>query len=448
MKLKRLMASTLVLALSLSLAACGNSNKATGNTTSKGSTDKKTAETMDLDVAIFEGGYGSEYWKEVAKEFEAENKGVTVKITANPKIGDIIRPNIVAGNPPDFIYLASSQKDGIAQALIKDKGLADLSDVFTDELKAKMLPGFIDSSLMQPYGDGKTFLAPLYYSPLGWWYNKNYFEKNNLKAPETWDDFFALKGKIKDRSLFAYQGSHPGYLEGTIMPALASELGINGLTDCLSYKDGSWNKDGVVKSFNIFEKMGKEGTLMKGTTSMQFSEAQLEFMMGKAAFIPNGTWFEGEMKDAPREDGFKWGFCAPPVFSKDSEKFLKTTCEEMYVPAAAKHVDMAKKFLAFQYTNKAIALNAKYAKGIPPVVGAADVLKEYVSDATYQAQAIFEKGYKPFVGGWAAVKDTEIMPKTAFYDKVSKVFGGEMTGKQWSEEISKMSKELSNKVVK
>jgi hypothetical protein len=37
--------------------------------------------------------------------FEAAYPGVTVKMQISPTIGDIIRPQIVAGNVPDFIRM-------------------------------------------------------------------------------------------------------------------------------------------------------------------------------------------------------------------------------------------------------------------------------------------------------------------------------------------------------
>jgi len=464
MKLKSIAAiiSTL-LVTSFSMVACGGGDEpapsvevteetakpAESEGEAKSTEDEPSGEPVELKIAVFEGGYGSDYWTEVSKLFESENEGVTVTITANPTIGDIIRPNIVAGNPPDFIYLATNQKDGVGQALIKDKALADISDVFTEELTAKMLPGFMDSALMQPYGDGKIYTAPIYYSPLGWWYNKDYFDTNELEAPVTWDDYYALQDKITDRPLFAYQGSHPGYLEGTIMPALAAELGVDGLNDCLTYQDGAWDSEGAIKVLTAIEKMGTEGTLMKGTESMLFSEAQLEFMMGGAAFIPNGTWFEGEMSEAPREENFEFGFSAAPVFSTEGEKYVKTTCEEMYIPAASKNIELAKKFLAFQYTDEAIALNAEFAKGVPPVIGSVEILKEHVSGATYEAQAIFEKGgYLPLVSGWAPVQDTEIMPKDDFFGKAAKVFAGDMTGEEWAMFASDLSKKVVDNLIK
>lgn len=406
------------------------------------------AEGQTLKIAVFEGGYGADYWNAVAKLFEEANPGVTVEVTANPEIGDIIRPQILSGDAPDFIYLASSNQSGIAQALIKDFALADLTDVFAGELADKVLPGFLDTALCQPYGDGKVYLAPMFYSPTGLWFNKTYFEANGITPPVTWDDFFALKDKITDRSVFTYQGSHPGYLESLIIPAIASAAGAEVMDGCFTYDVEAWKNPAVLATLENIAKIGTEGCLLPGTQAMQFSEAQSEFVLGKAALCTNGTWFEGEMAEAPKEEGFEWGFTAAPAMSADDDKYVFTTLEEMYIPAAAKNIELAKQFLAFQYSDEAVKLCAELAKGIPPVVGAAEVLKEYVSGATYEAMAIYDKGYKPYIGGFAVVEDTSITPKQAFFGVAGPAMAGEVTAQEWVDQMVEMSEELVDKIVK
>ena len=63
------------------------------------------AEEQELNIAIFQGGYGDAYWNQMVELFEESHEGVKVNMTISPTIGDIIRPQIVAGNVPDFICL-------------------------------------------------------------------------------------------------------------------------------------------------------------------------------------------------------------------------------------------------------------------------------------------------------------------------------------------------------
>jgi len=151
---------------------------------------KKEFENKELEIACFEGGYGKAYWEECIKSFEADYPGVKVTLISNPKIMEIVTPRIVAGNPPDFLYMECTQ-------LSKDGSLIDLTDVFNEKalgediaLKDKIMEGFLD--YCKPTEDGKIYYAPTYMGAMGLYYNKTYFDQKGLKAPETWDEFFAL----------------------------------------------------------------------------------------------------------------------------------------------------------------------------------------------------------------------------------------------------------------
>ena len=76
------------------------------------------AEEQELNIAIFQGGYGDAYWNQMVELFEASHEGVKVNMTISPTIGDIIRPQIVAGNAPDFICLNDGGEDGVILSLI------------------------------------------------------------------------------------------------------------------------------------------------------------------------------------------------------------------------------------------------------------------------------------------------------------------------------------------
>ena len=396
-------------------------------------------EKTKLQIAIFEGGYGREYWDAVCEAFEEENEDIEIVMQSNAEIGDIIRPTIIAGNPPDFIYLPSNNISGVTSAMIKDHALADITDVM-EEVEDKLLPGFLNTKNCRPYGDGKIYLAPMYYSPMGLWYNKDYFEKNSLEIPDTWDEFFALQdsGLSDDRALFAYQGIYPAYMESVILSSIASSGGTEVMDACLNYEEGAWRNEKVREVLSNIAKIGTEGYLMEGCIFMDHTQAQAEWLEGKAMFIPSGSWIENEMLRAPKEEGFRFGFAAAPSIGENDERYVYTRIEEMYIPAAAKNIDAAKRFLAFQYTDTAIELNAKYAKGVPPVAGASEKIKEYASEAVYESYRIFEQGYKPYMGEFAAVTGTNLVPRDSFYAQIGEVMSGMKTVDEWIEEMEEI----------
>lgn len=408
-------------------------------------------EEQVLNIAVFEGGYGRAYWDAIAAKFEEANPGVKVVIEANPEIGEIIRPKLLSGDAPDFIYLPSTNPSGVTDALIKDKLLADITDVFEDPaIKDKILPGFLEGSSSQPYDDGKIYLAPLYYSSTGLFYNADVFEKNGWDVPVTWDDFFALGDKAKEvgKSLITYQGLHPGYMEAMLIPAMVSSVGPEAFDKAASYEDGAWEQQGIIDAMKKIEEIQKSGYLMDGTVALDHTQSQSQWLLGNALFIPCGSWLEGEMADAPREDGFKWGFTASPVFTKDDEKYTLTIVEEMYIPAASDQIDLAKEFLKFQYTDEAVALNAELAKGIPPVKGAADVITPFVEEATAATYQVYEEGYSPYVLRFASVEGTELNPRDELFNNVTTIMNGEMTAEEWAAHMEETADAVRDSIVK
>lgn len=415
-----------------------------------------TEENQVLKVAVFEGGHGSKYWDAVAEKFEAANPGVDVQIEANPKIGDIVRPQIAAGNPPDFIYLGSTDASGLATALIKEQGLEDITDVFESEmasgekLKDQMLDGFLDTALTAPYGDGKVYLAPLYYNVTGMWYNKTYFEEKGYEAPKTWDDFFALgeKAKADGKSLFTYQGQSPSYNEAMIWPMIASAGGEEALNDVFNYKEGAWKSPGATKALETYEKIASEDHLLKGTVAMNHTQSQLEFLQGNALFVPNGNWFEDEMKDAIPEEGFSFGFMAPPVVKEGDTQYATTMIEQMYIPKGAKNIDLAKKFLAFQYEDENIKLNSELSGAVVPTKKGLEIAKEFLNQSNYECFKIFETGVKPITLNFATVGQTEINIQDEVYGPLSSVMNKEITASDWADRLEKADEKLRAAVVK
>ena len=287
------------------------------------------AEEQELNIAIFQGGYGDAYWNQMVELFEESHEGVKVNMTISPTIGDIIRPQIVAGNVPDFICLNDGGEDGVILSLIKEHALLNLNDVFDGEnyagtgtLRDDITDGILASSKCAPYGDGDIYLAPFNSGPQGLIYNKTFFDENNLEVPKTWDEFYALGDTVKDidgRSLFTYQGIYPGYMEEMLWPAIANECGEEALTKIANYEEGSFNNEGVLKALTHIKEIADKGYLLEGTVGMNHTESQTEMMLGKAAFITNGTWMENEMQDAPREDGFEFAMAPIPEASANAD---------------------------------------------------------------------------------------------------------------------------------
>lgn len=424
-----------------SVVGCTSSgDKKEEATTDANGGDKKIEGT--LDVAVFEGGFGTAFWEEAEKKFEEKYPEVDVVLNASPNIGDVIRPQIASGNSPDFIYHSAQNAQSVAKALIKDKNLADLTDVFESAapgedtpIKEKIMDGLLDKTSCAPYGDGKVYLAPLYYNVTGLWYNKALFEEKGWEVPKTWDEFYELGEKAKKEgiSLFTYQGQHPGYLEALIWPAIASEAGEEAIQAIFNYEEGAWDKPEVQAALEKIENIGKKGYMLDGTVAMCHIQAQTSHLKGEALFCPNGNWYEGEMKDAV-QDGWEWGFMAPPA-TEGSDQYVSTMIEEMYIPGNSDNIETAKEFMRFLYSDEMVEANAKLNQAVVPTKGAVDMAKEYIPASNYDCLKVFDTGVKPIIEAWKTVENTEINMREEVFGKAGSVFNGETSAKTWAESL-------------
>jgi len=408
-----------------------------------------------LSIAIFEGGYGPDFWVEVVKMFEADNPGVRVDMQISPEIGDIIRPQIVANNVPDFLNMNVNDQTGIVLNLIQERGLLDITDVFDGPqydsdatVRSKIIDGFLQSALCSPYGDGRIYLAPSNAGPMGLVYNITLFEENGWDVPVTWDDFFALgeKAAEKDISLLTYQGIYPGYMESIIFPAIASAIGLDDFAKITSYEPGIWTDPRVVAVLEQFEKIGTSGMLMPGTVALNHTQSQTDQMNNKALFIPNGTWMEPEMEDVPRADGYRFGLTPPPVQRAGDTRYIMSSFEQFSIPAGAKNPELAKLFLRFLYTDEVIALYAQLSGAVMATNNALDLTRPYLTDGVFgMFGAYSEPGAAALIVGFDAIPEGSLInPGDEIFEPLADVMTGRMTASQWAEAIDQAMQDMAD----
>ncbi|MEK3748600.1 carbohydrate ABC transporter substrate-binding protein [Paenibacillus sp. FSL E2-8871] len=409
-----------------------------------------------LNLAVFEGGQGKDYWLAVKQRFESDYPGVTVNLTASPKIMEILKPQIAVGNPPDIIYISQSETTGMIEEMLRDKLLLDLTDVFEgnaldnqEPLKNKMLDGILDYA--NPLGDGKIYAAPFYTSPMGLIYNKTLFEKKGWKLPETWDEFLKLGelAKKDGRSLFTYQGLFPGYLESIFWPSVASVGGMEDVWKAENYEKDAFRSDSVRQIAEVLSAIAQKGYVMPGTVKLSHTQAQAAFLQGKALFIPCGIWIENEMKGTPREEGFEFGFLAPPVFNKGDQRYVMSYLDSLFIPAKAKNIELAKEFLRYQYNDDIVQLNAEKSKGIVTVKNGLEIVKPYTSPIFYDSVQISQKDVAPIVFQWKQASQLVIKDVEAIWNPITGLMSNTLTVKQWQDEVEKITKsvrELSSSI--
>lgn len=446
---RKLMALALVSAMATSmLAGCGSSDDS-GKDSGKDA-DKGSEETV-LKVAAFEGGNGTQIWEDIAKAFEESHDGVKVELEMSPELDKDLTKAIQNGDVPDVVYYNLGQPSGFTETMLKEEAIADISDVFDDELKDKMLDGILDGTDAQPYGDGKIYLAPIFYTPTGFWYNATQVgEGKQYEIPTTWDEFFALgeQAKKDGHALFTFPTT--GYFDATIYAMLAQAGGLDFYNDALKYDANTWTSDEGKKVLDTVAKLvGKdytqEDTVSNANADGGFKINQQNVIDGKALFMPNGNWVIGEMAASTPAD-YEWGMMGVPKWSEDESQSVYTFTEQMWVPADAPNMDLAKEFVKFMYSDEVvdICLNNKTTDKesgkesdtpvVVPVKGAADKLPDGVTKDCYAAATADD--VVAVTGKWATTAPIEGLDMAkAVYGPIESINTGDMTVDEWQKQL-------------
>lgn len=466
MKLKKVISALLVMTMTASLlAGCGgksdNAPAATEDTSAStqeaapeeaapaadAEEEPAQVEEQVLKVAAFEGGYGADMWSEVVAAFEASHPGVTVELTVDKKLEDVISPSMKAGDYPDVVHLATGREAALTETLTKENALLPLTDVLEMtvpgedvKVKDKIIPGFLDTLATNPYGDGVTYYAPMFYSPCGLFYNAGLLKEKGWDVPTTWDEMWELGDTAAADGIALFTYPTTGYFDAFTYAALASAGGSDFFNSCMTYEDGIWESENATKVFELVAQLAKytESTTVANANNDNFTKNQQLILDNKAIFCPNGTWLPGEMAEAPRADGFEWGFMAIPAVNAGGAGCSFCWFEQMWIPAAAENQDMAKEFVAYMYSDEAAQIFAK-STAIQPIAGVSD----YLEGDNKMFYSIYDNGATAVMGGFAATAPVEgVNMLDTLCGTVNSIVSGDKTVAEWQAAVEEVSDKL------
>ncbi|HJB21781.1 MAG TPA: carbohydrate ABC transporter substrate-binding protein [Candidatus Fournierella merdavium] len=453
--MKKALSMLLAVAMAASLlTACGGTTSTPASTPASTSGAASAASEgaqgdyagQTLKVAAIETAYGSEMWQKVADAFEAKT-GATVELTTDKNLEDVIDPQMKAGNFYDVIHLATGREKALPETMLKENALADLTDVLSMQVLGeevtvgeKIIPGFTGNLTTNPYNDDKVYMMPMFYSPCGLFYNKANFTEGGgtLTLPTTWDEFFALADQT-DIPLFTYPTA--GYLDAFIYAMIPEVGGQEFFNSALRYDEATWASEEIGQMYDVLGKLAantEKSTPSNGNADNFLKNQQL-VLDNKALFMPNGNWVIGEMADAPRADGFEWGFMALPAMEQGGDRYSYTFFEQCWVPAGSQNQDLAKVFISYLYSDEAAAIFAE-AGAVQPIVGMTDKL----SDDNKVYYSVYDNGAKAAIGTFATTKPVEGMNfKQIFCFTMDSVVNGTKTVDQWQADMQDACKTMA-----
>ncbi len=329
-----------VLAIALMLCGCGNKQSTSGR-----------GGVIELEVAAFQGGYGLDFFEYAAREYEKTHPKVKIKVWGNPRVWEQLRSRFVAGDVPDLTWPGWGMD---YWALVAEGKVMEMDKYLATKAYGQDKPWkdtFIPDMLAKGMYKGHYYIMPFNNNVFGWWYNVDMFRKNGWSPPKTYDELLALCEKIKKTGIapITYQGKYPAYaLRGFLFPWAISAGGMQVYEDAQNLEPGAWNSPAFLKAAQMIVELRDKGYFQKGAMGMDHTGSQMEFVLGRAAMIPCGTWLGSEMKKQI-PPGFHMQYMNPPIL-KDGKGDPTTTCaapETWIIPKEAKHPDEAADFYKF-----------------------------------------------------------------------------------------------------
>lgn len=389
----------------------------------------KMAEPVQAEGIFFSGGFGHAYIQNAADLFAKVHPGSSMSVEGIQGVGEKLRPRFVGGNPPDCIDNSGAGALDMG-ALMSEGQLLDLAPLMNaasldtpgKTVAETLFPGSQDGGVM----DGIQVALNIAYTVGGIWYSKPLFEEKGWTYPTTWDEMLALCETIKSAGIapWTYQGKYPGYMIfGVLQAQIYKRGGIQPMIDIDNLVDGAWSVPAVYDSVKEIYTLAENGYIMAGTEGLNHTESQAEWLKGKAAFIPCGTWLENEMKTSTPE-GFNMVIGEVPG---PGHGVLAVGGEPFIVPSKAKNTVAGMEFLRCLISKESAKYFAVNISAMMPVTGGTEGVT--VSTGMQSAIKVVEEASGkvfPFFsyGGWygdlnkeADAKMGELLTKTITPDQ-------------------------------
>lgn len=358
--MKKVLAMILALALSVTLlAGCG------AGATSGAAKPADEAVTITVWGEQEQEALYAKAMEEINAAFEKENPNIKVNFQWSGSF-DALTVAMQSDSLPDVFY-SQGNKLTMMSEMAKNGYLLPLKSYLTDTSR------FPQDSVDYATVDDELYCSlPAFFAYATVYYNKDIFEKYDLKAPGNWDELVAVCEtlKSKDELPMAYGGNgwlDPYWMIGAMAPAYFEQD-----MDTLSSGEKLTDFSRIEACFTAYTDLLQKGYMGKDYVASDMASAQMQFTNGQAAMIVDGTWNKGLY------DGMNIGCFAMP--GPDGKKYAQTGLDQSLTysgSAKTKYPDAVGAYLAYLSGLEAEQTMYNYVSSIP-VVKDLDITDEVV----------------------------------------------------------------------
>lgn len=281
--MKKIISLLLVLAMALTLVACGGNAAPAATEASKAdapaASQAPAASGDKVTVTMITCQYGKQtqqWWADFADKFNAEHENIEVVVDCVSwnDVYTVVNTRVANGEAPDLLNIdvfADYQADGL---------LLPAKDWVSEETYAKFYPSFLEQSVV----DGTVWAVPDLASARALYFNKDILEQAGVTVPATWEELKAACQTIKEKCPDVYPwGVDMTTDEGQACFAYYAWNNGGGFVDA----EGNWalNSAENVEAVNYVVDLIKSGLTNTDPTTETRYDLQEMFATGKLAMM-------------------------------------------------------------------------------------------------------------------------------------------------------------------
>lgn len=275
-------------------------------------------------------------------QFQKENPNIKLdfQVTPDPQYGDVIRARLAGGDAPDVFEGHARQE---MQTWQKAGLIADLS---REPWVARLAP----ASLKLAQIDNKVYQFPLGGDGLGLMYNRDLLARAGASVPTSYPQFVTALDKLQKAGIRPFLAGFKDNFSSLIWSSMIASNTIYRtdpsqdarlIAGRSSFDSPQWQ--GVLKQMTD---LGKYYDIRTALGIGGYDQVKNEFVAGRVAFIPYGSWAIAEMKKAA--PNLKFGFIPYPGNPAGSKPVATTIANAaVMVSAKSKNADAARRYVAF-----------------------------------------------------------------------------------------------------
>ncbi len=321
-----------------------------GTVPSKEREEKKLSGKLEIQLFTNETQSADKGWTQVINAFEEET-GVKVTVVMGSQVNTQMTTRWMNDNPPDIIWIDGT---GIPDVVYESGGkFKDVTDILENGYvygRDTKISDVLNTDVQIKY-EGKAYRAPILVSTQGIWYDANYMRANDLTVPTNYDELLALAQTANNNgtAAFTYPGQYASYcLNGLIVPAIAAygQEYLDSVYNAEPEAFASDNMKSILQRYSDFCRV--QGSVLRGTTTMDHTTSQVQWINHKSLLIANGLWLPDETRKST-PTSFDMTYSASPLVEASQEQSVVLFSKNIAIAEKAKNAENAEAFLRFLY---------------------------------------------------------------------------------------------------